>query len=112
MAFAPDDWQTLEGQLRFMRKELRTGYKDTLEYLRNVTDDASGAYDAAYYWCMHYEMPDKIVSRSITRGYLAKNVYWERYTADGWDAEEETETEVKAQTGEIPALQNNPRIPE
>ena len=28
---------------------------------------------------MHYEMPDKTMSRSITRGYLAKNVYWERY---------------------------------
>ncbi len=24
--YAPDDWQTLEGQLRFMKKELRTGY--------------------------------------------------------------------------------------
>ena len=77
--FAPDDWQTLEGQLRFMKKELRTGYRDTLDYLKQVSDDAQGAYDAAYYWCMHFEMPDKTVSRSITRGYLAKNVYWERY---------------------------------
>ena len=45
--FAPDDWQTLEGQLRFMRRELKGGYRATLEYLKNVTDDEQGAYDAA-----------------------------------------------------------------
>ena len=95
--FAPDDWQTLEGQLRFMRRELKGGYRATLEYLKNVTDDEQGAYDAAYYWCMHYEMPDKIVSRSTTRGYLAKNVYWKRY---GMDEKEEEETE--AEPGEKP----------
>ena len=78
-AYAPDDWQTLEGQLHFMRKELFTGYRDTLKYLHSVPDNAQGAYDAAYYWCMHYEMPDKTMSRSITRGYLAQNIYWERY---------------------------------
>ena len=87
--FAPDDWQTLKGQLRFMRKELLGGYRATLEYIRNVPDDEQGAYDAAYYWCMHYEMPDKILSRSTTRGYLAKNVYWKRYGL----GEEETEAE-------------------
>ncbi len=87
--YAPDDWQTLEGQLRFMKKELRTGYSATLNYIRNVSDDEQGAYDAAYYWCMHYEMPDKIVSRSTTRGYLAKNVYWKRYGL----GEDETEAE-------------------
>ena len=90
--YAPDDWQTLEGQLRFMRRELRGGYRSTLQYLKNVTDDEQGAYDAAYYWCMHYEMPDKIVSRSTTRGYLAKNVYWKRYGIE----EEETEAEISA----------------
>ena len=91
--FAPDDWQTLEGQLRFMRKELRSGYRATLDYIRNVSDDEQGAYDAAYYWCMHYEMPDKIVSRSTTRGYLAKNVYWKRYGLGEEDPGAETEPE-------------------
>lgn len=88
--FAPDDWQTLEGQLRYMRKELLSGYRATLDYLRNVTDDEQGAYDAAYYWCLHYEMPDRILSRSTTRGYLAKNVYWKRYGL----SEEETESDT------------------
>ena len=88
--YAPDEWQTLDGQLSFMRKELLGRYRGTLDYLRAVTDDEQGAYDAAYYWCMHYEMPDKIVSRSTTRGYLAKNVYWKRYGL----GEEETESEI------------------
>ena len=94
--FAPDDWQTLEGQLRFMRKELRTGYRATWNYLQNVTDDEQGAYDAAYYWCMHYEMPDKILSRSTTRGYLAKNVYWKRYGLGEEETEAETDSSSEA----------------
>ena len=94
--FAPDDWQTLEGQLRFMRKELYGGYRATLDYIRNVTDDEQGAYDAAYYWCLHYEMPDRILSRSTTRGYLAKNVYWKRYGL----SEDETETESDTDSAE------------
>ena len=116
--FVPDDWQTLDGQLRFMRKELLGRYRDTLDYLRAVPDDEQGAYDAAYYWCMHYEMPDRILSRSTTRGYLAKNVYWKRYglgedeteaetdeeesepEMDGKETESETEAEEKALTAE------------
>ena len=104
--FAPDDWQTLEGQLRFMRRELMGGYSRTLKYIRGVSDDEQGAYDAAYFWCMHYEMPDRILSRSTTRAYLAKNVYWKRYGLGEEETEsesrtgEETESETKSQTGE------------
>jgi hypothetical protein len=35
-------------------------------------------------------MPDRILSRSTTRGYLAKNVYWKRYGL----SEEETESDT------------------
>lgn len=77
------DWQTLEGQLSYMKWELEHGYGATLNALRAVSDDAQGAYDAGYFWCMHYEMPDSAHTRGITRGYLAKNVYWQRYGADG-----------------------------
>ena len=104
--FAPDDWQTLEGQLRFMRRELMGGYSRTLKYIRGVSDDEQGAYDAAYFWCMHYEMPDRILSRSTTRAYLAKNVYWKRYGLGEEETEsesqtgEETESETRFQTGE------------
>ncbi|HCI73326.1 MAG TPA: hypothetical protein DHV42_02150, partial [Lachnospiraceae bacterium] len=92
--YAPDEWQTLEGQLSFMRYELLGRYNATLRYIRGVSDDEQGAYDAAYYWCMHYEMPDRIVSRSTTRGYLAKNVYWKRYGLGEDETEIEDETEA------------------
>ena len=78
-SYAPDDWQELKGQLRFMAWGLRMKYRDTRKYLRNVPDTAQGAYNAGYYWCLHYEMPDRMVSRGMTRGYLARNVYWPRY---------------------------------
>lgn len=83
-----EDWQKIEGQLDFMKYELEHGYKSNLDYLRNVTDDAQGAYDAAAYWCLHYEMPDHAGTRSVTRGYLAKNIYWPRYEEDGQTDEE------------------------
>ena len=82
------DWQTLEGQLSYMKWELEHGYSATLNTLRAVSDDAQGAYDAGYFWCMHFEMPDSAHTRGITRGYLAKNVYWQRYGAEDEPDEE------------------------
>ena len=37
---------------------------------------------------MHFEMPDSAHTRGITRGYLAKNVYWQRYGAEDEPDEE------------------------
>ena len=96
-AYAPHDWQVLKGQLRFMARELRMGYRDTLEYLRNVPDTAQGAYNAGYYWCLHYEMPDRMVSRGMTRGYLARNVYWPRYGLGIEDGVQDGEQRAKTE---------------
>ncbi len=76
------DWQTLEGQLSYMKYELLTGYYGVLSYLQSVPDTAQGAYDAGYYWCLYYEMPDAVHSRGITRGCLARNIYWPRYAQE------------------------------
>lgn len=83
------DWQKLEGQLSFMKYELGHGYSATLNYLKGVSDDAQGAYDAANFWCLHYEMPDSAKARGITRGYLAKNIYWPRYGEESGETDEE-----------------------
>ena len=64
------------------------GASATLNALRAVSDDAQGAYDAGYFWCTHFEMPDSAHTRGITRGYLAKNVYWQRYGAEDEPDEE------------------------
>lgn len=85
-----EDWQTLEGQLDYMAWELGHGYTVTDRYLKEVSNDAQGAYDAAYFWCMHYEMPDSAHTRGITRGYLARNIYWPRYGEDEEEDEKDS----------------------
>lgn len=74
------DYKTVSGQVRFLEYELNsTAYRGILNYLKNVEDSASGAYDAAYYVCYHFEQPAKRATRSVERGNLAKNTYWSVY---------------------------------
>lgn len=70
------DYRTLEGQLAYLEYELNSGYGNVLNYLRNVPDTAQGAYDAAYYWCMYFEMPSQTEARSVQRGNLAMYEYF------------------------------------
>lgn len=70
------DYNTVEGQLQYLSHELAINYPSVLNYVRNVPDTAQGAYDAAYYWCMHFEVPDHTAERAAQRGNLAKNEYF------------------------------------
>lgn len=70
------DYHLLEGQLAYLKQELEGGYRGVLEYLRQVPDTARGAYQAGYYWCMHYEIPSDTVNRSIYRGKVAMERYF------------------------------------
>ena len=69
------DYNTLEGQLAYLQHELTNSYPGVLSYIEGVEDTKQGAYDAAYYWCMHFEIPNDTVNRSIQRGNLAKEYY-------------------------------------
>ena len=77
------DYKTLIGQLEFLKYELDSNpaFTDSVtQKLRSVPDNADGAYQAGYYWCYYFEVPegyDEGVSE--TRGENAKNDYWERY---------------------------------
>ncbi len=73
------DYTTLEGQLWYLKYELETHHPKTLRYLRGVENTAGGAYDAAYYFCYNFEVPASRASRSVERGNIAKDKYWERY---------------------------------
>ena len=42
----------------------------------NVPNTSQGAYDAAYYWCVHFEVPDHTAERAAQRGNLAMNEYF------------------------------------
>ncbi|MBQ9415200.1 MAG: InlB B-repeat-containing protein [Clostridia bacterium] len=76
------DWTTVSGQLRFLKYELAASYPKVNSYLQSVADTASGAYDAAYYWCYYFEVPADKANVSVVRGNLAKNTYWPRYMGD------------------------------
>lgn len=74
------DASTLEGQLRFMAYELEKHYPMVLKYLKNsVSDTSQGAYDAAWFFCYHYEGPANRSSVSNTRASYARKTVWERY---------------------------------
>lgn len=70
------DYNTLGGQLKYLESELASSYPSVLAYIRSVPDTAQGAYDAAYYWCVHFEVPDHTSERATQRGNLAMNEYY------------------------------------
>ena len=71
------DYNTLEGQLEFLKYELKHKYKKVYKAIRKVDDDEDGAYEAAYLFCMRFEMPDQLIARSERRGNLAKEEYFD-----------------------------------
>jgi hypothetical protein len=73
---------SLEGQLHYLQYELENvePYKtNVLPYIKAVTNNAQGAYNAAYRWCLKYEIPADTEETSEVRGNLAKNTYWPKY---------------------------------
>lgn len=93
-------WQTLEGQLNYLKKELSA---NTSAYLWNgltianklkaKANTADGAYSAGYDWCYYYEVPANKETRSIERGNRAKNTYWPQLkNSSVTDTPEETQS--------------------
>lgn len=75
------DASTLYAQLCFLKYELETYYPSVNRYMKNVENSAQGAYDAAYYFCYHFEAPANKASKSASRGTSAKNIFYPRYAA-------------------------------
>lgn len=73
------DYATLEGQLWYLKYELENYHPKTLKYLKTVENTPAGAYDAAYYFCYNFEVPANRASRSVERGNIAKDKYWQKY---------------------------------
>lgn len=48
-------YDSLEGQLEFLKWELTTNFKDLDSKLRSVPDSQQGAHNAAHYFCSMYE---------------------------------------------------------
>ncbi len=74
-------WNTLEGQLYFLKYELET-QKSTTGYILDkldVPNTAEGAYTAGYNWCYYFERPSNKVAKSEARGESARDKYWPVY---------------------------------
>lgn len=82
---------SLYGQLSFLDHELRNVYPSVYNYIMNVENSSSGAYNAAYEFCYYYERPGNRSSRSNSRGNLAAGTYWYRYQIYAYDMWLETD---------------------
>ena len=87
------DYTTLLGQLNYLAKELSANDSSYLwngktiyNMLSSAENTAYGAYDAAYNWCYHYEVPANKEIRSIERANIAVYRYWPVY-GDGFSTE-------------------------
>ncbi|MDO5311663.1 MAG: phage tail tip lysozyme [Clostridia bacterium] len=77
------DWKSLEGQLNFLKYELATNKSDTgyiIDKLKNVSNNADGAYKAGYDWCYYFERPANKTTKSENRGTRARDYYWPKYS--------------------------------
>lgn len=62
------DWQNADGQIAYFRYELENGYHDVLDYLLALEDSDVGAFDGAYYMCVHFEKPADLYGQANSRG--------------------------------------------
>lgn len=70
------DWETIEGQLYFLREELSArGYADMMAQLQSYPDDATGAYKAAKDFCDTFERPANPNSGNM-RGANAQRIFY------------------------------------
>lgn len=73
-------WKTLDGQLNYLKYELENDYVSVWIKLQSVRNSDTGAYEAGWYWCYHYEVPAERERKSEVRGNKAKKVYWVYYS--------------------------------
>lgn len=73
------DSSTLEGQLWFLKYENETDKLSVHNYLLSVPNTVQGAYDAAAYWCLHWEIPDNKYYKAQERGNIARDTYWPQF---------------------------------
>ncbi|MBQ6322316.1 MAG: hypothetical protein IJI24_05535, partial [Lachnospiraceae bacterium] len=108
------DYRSTEGQLHYLAAELRGGYAGVYSYLASVPDTAEGAYEAGHYFCMYFESPDSVATRSDARGRIAANSYFpadlEAFLKQGASSRTQTEAELEWENTvlkKIEALKNS-----
>ena len=72
-------YKSLEGQVSFLVYELKKYYPKVYNTIKNVPNTKKGAYDAAYSWTVHYEVPVNRYKQGDRRGRSASSTYWDAY---------------------------------
>ena len=72
-------YKSLEGQVSFLVYELKKYYPKVYNTIKNVPNTKKGAYDAAYSWTVHYEVPVNRYKQGDRRGKAASSTYWDAY---------------------------------
>lgn len=81
-AFCADndlDYESVEGQVRFLAHELKTKYLNVYRRLHAVQDNPDGAYNAAFSFCVLFESPSDRINKGIDRGRLAQESFMSSY---------------------------------
>ena len=72
--------ESVEGQMAYLKTELEENYSSTWNALTSCPDTPEGAYEAAKYWCIHFEVPKDKERKGRERGDIAKFTYYPRYS--------------------------------
>lgn len=76
------NYLSISGQLRYLEHELKSDYYGHIyRYLKKVSNDPNGAYNAAYYWCYYFEIPANRTYHANKRGGAASSKYWSEFSA-------------------------------
>ncbi len=68
---------SIEGQMNYLKHELSlNSYNYIYDYMKDVSNNSQGAYDAGYYWCYYFEIPSNRGAKAQQRGSMAVNDYW------------------------------------
>ena len=72
------DYETVEGQLSYLKYELEHSEASACAKVRNVPNTAEGAYTAGYNWARYFERCASVYFE--TRAKLARDTYWPTYS--------------------------------
>lgn len=75
------DYQSVEGQLYYLKYELEHSEASACARVRNVENTAEGAYQAGYNWARYFERCASVYFES--RAVLARDTYWPMYSGSG-----------------------------
>lgn len=70
------DSTTVEGQCAYLEHDLVDLHPSIYNAIANVPDTPEGAYDAASYWCINFEVPADAQTKAVQRGNTAIMYYW------------------------------------